>query len=505
MNTPTSINDLPPEMICELFKHLPPRDLIICSMVNRRWRAIYTGFKLHSLVVTTGFRDRLLYKWYHSRPMTSQELCHLGFDRLENQPLLSNLKCLALDGVPMRFDLNSLNRFSQLVQLEIYGYPCDGKPVNLNLPKLSVLAFHFINVRSPLYIDCPVLTVMLYKREPPAKSLLTVKHPETVKRLETDMSGSKLAPFKNVECLVTEGFDLINEVTLLSLPKLKELYYNAGIKEPFRGLNGGIDILNMPDMLDILDRVKGALSKFLNSVRLLREPNFKFRFAGFLLTPKKLDEIDFGVQAGRESVYNEYVYMKNYHLIDPDVSLDFIERLDYTRLMRGTAGELPAGFFEKFPSLSSIEAGSAFVQDADHFLWFLKSLSPLRRLVLKYQFLNDEFYEQLPTSAPLLVELDLHDFRLDMNFDFISKFARLSWLDVRQKVPLNSAIWLVRWLGESEECIVCFHKCEISVMKRRYFNEFSLYDDLNRVEFDTEDLENIVNYLKGLESDAPKA
>ena len=33
----TSIEDLPPEMIFELFKYLHVEDLAICSMVNKRW------------------------------------------------------------------------------------------------------------------------------------------------------------------------------------------------------------------------------------------------------------------------------------------------------------------------------------------------------------------------------------------------------------------------------------------------------------------------------------
>ena len=53
-------------------------------------------------------------------------------------------------------------------------------------------------------IDCPELNVLVY-RETTNASLLKVKHPETIRKLETSMFGPKLAPFKNVECLVTRS------------------------------------------------------------------------------------------------------------------------------------------------------------------------------------------------------------------------------------------------------------------------------------------------------------
>ena len=98
MSSPTSIDDLPSEMICELFKHLCPKDLVTCSMVNKRWHN-YAGFKVHRLVVANYRVDD---KWYHSdRKIEDQELCSSErFSRLANKPLLSNLKHLALCGNP---------------------------------------------------------------------------------------------------------------------------------------------------------------------------------------------------------------------------------------------------------------------------------------------------------------------------------------------------------------------------------------------------------------------
>ena len=65
---------------------------------------------------------------------------------------------------------------------------------------------------------------MLVYRESQDANLLQVNQPETIRKLETNMVGAKLAPFKNVECLVTRQFEAIRKATLQSLPKLKELH-----------------------------------------------------------------------------------------------------------------------------------------------------------------------------------------------------------------------------------------------------------------------------------------
>ena len=147
----TSIEDLPPEMIGELFKCLQPRDLIMCSMVNKRWRSIYAGFKVHRLVASVdGGYD--LHKWYYSNwRIEEAERCSAAiFIPLVKKPLLSNLRHLALCGYKFKFDLNRLNRFKQLVQLEISFGWFSKKKVNLKLPRLKVLAIHSYNERCPL-------------------------------------------------------------------------------------------------------------------------------------------------------------------------------------------------------------------------------------------------------------------------------------------------------------------------------------------------------------------
>ena len=219
----TSIDDLPPEMISELFEYLHLKDLAACSMVNKRWHSVYAAFKLHRLAAIDchpNYPDYELSKWWYdsNRPIHETDRCSPAmFVRLAGKPLLSNLRQLALLPVSrFKFDLNDLNRFSRLEHLEIDIY-FFGEGLHLNLPRLKVLAFHYNNVQCALSIDCPELSTLLYPGED--VDLLEVKHPETIRKLNTDLLGPKLARFKGVESLVTEDFKAINKATLLSLQR----------------------------------------------------------------------------------------------------------------------------------------------------------------------------------------------------------------------------------------------------------------------------------------------
>ena len=453
MSSPTKrticIDDLPPEMICAIFEHLHPKDLASCSMVNRRWHAIHAGFKLHRLVVTDYHPTYDLIKWYHSnQPIQEAERCRPAmFLCLEEKPLLSNLRHLAVAG-SFEFDFNKLNRFRQLVHLEIcIGWL--GGEVHLNLPRLRVLAFHRFNSDCALSIDCPELSTLFYYNED--RKLLDVKHPETIRKLETRMSGPKLALFKSVECLVTKEFEVISKATLLSLPNLRELRYDQ-------------DIGHLVDEFDsapgTVDRVKRTLSEFLGEAKKLRGSDFRFTFSGFQLTNVNVDQIDFGVKVikiiRKEYVFSEYVYMKNCHLIEPD-SMHFVRRVDYTSLMRNVTGEFPRCFFQKFTGIEEVKVAGV-VKDSDHFIWFLKSLRFLRSLELSGSGLGQEFYDQLPAIARSLVRLELSGLcektELQLNFDFLCEFSCLSDLSIYPGLSVRSATSLVRLLGGLKEVYI---------------------------------------------------
>ena len=89
-----------------------------------------------------------------------------------------------------------------------------------------------------------------------------------------------------------------------------------------------------------------------------------------------VDQIDFGVQidegSEREHEFNEYVYMKNYHLIEQS-ALHFVWSVNYTGLLNHVTGEFPRCFAQDFTDIEVVLV-DAIVNDPDHLFWFSKSL-----------------------------------------------------------------------------------------------------------------------------------
>ena len=489
----TGIEDLPSEMISELFNYLPPKNLVASSMVNKRWNSIYAAFKVHKLFVD---EDLKIKKWYDTN-QTVEEKCFCRpamFRLLVEKPLLSNLKRLAIYKYNFEFDFDELNRFSQLVHLEIDIHtPYSQKKLHLNLPKLKVLVFIGWNEDYSISIDCPQLSTLVYQGEKKDANWLDLKHPETIRKLETCMTGPKLVPFKNVECMVTRGLRVISKTILQSLPALKELCYNQDISGMFE--------IESYHGAGTVHRVKRTLSEFLDEAKKLKGSDFRFTFAGLQLTNVNVNQIDFGVQYdetnGEEYVHTEYVYMKYYHLIEPG-TLHFVNWINYTSLLRYVTGEFPRCFSQKFTDVHSVHAGQ--VQDVDHFLWFLKSLKSLRRLFLLKTGLGQEFYDQLPVSAHSLTKLELRDEHCE-NFDFVDQLSRLSDLIIEPTFSLESLPLLIKWLGRFEKGsfnVRLINKCVFNIRKCN-FPEWTVSFEYRHVLLKSENPDEIANLFKALQ------
>lgn len=497
-----SIDDLPPELICELFKHLHLRDLAACSLVNKHWHSIYSSFKLDGLIVNQILHyDRS--KWCHSdRKIEDKHLCHpKWFNHLAKKPLLSNLKHLALSCKSSEFDLNELNRFGQLVHLEIVIKNLEDN-VNLVLPKLKVLVFHYVQCqRCSLLVDCPELSLFDYRGEP-AEGHLEMKHPETIKKLDADIVGSKLAQFQNVECLVARKFEVIDKATLQSLPRLKELHCNVSVESVAQSFDS---------RLRTLDRIKRTLRKFIDDLKVLRGSDFRFSFAGFQLTnPATLDAIDFGlkVYGDFEKMFAEYLYMKNYQLLDPDSTLDFINRIDYTRFtelteltdrfMSNEPVEMTECLLQKFSAIKLVGTNGGAIEDANHFLAFLKSLRSLRSLQLENPELDQEFYDQLPASAPPLSYFRLdQDEEPELNFDFVGKFRNLSVIQIYQHLTLPPFKSLARHLRNLSEGCIHFrvNESRFYLIEKQRDSKVWKIIEFGEI-FETENPEEIPNFLE---------
>lgn len=464
----STIDDLPAEMVCELFKHLDPKSLIACSLVNKLWYALYARIRLDRLVVIKDL-DKCPFKWRYSlrekKRIEERELCGpTMFARLIDRPMLCELKYLALMD-PIQIDPNQLKAFSQLVYLEIaiqsptsmerYNFQ-RGRPnpvrgnLNFNLSNLKVLAFSQCNASWAISIDCPQLSVLAYK-ELGNPNLLAVKRPDTIRKLYTSMGGSKLARFQNVECLITERVKLISTQTIRSLPRLQELRYNATFEKAYGAYGRS------------LSQLKSLWRALLDQATALRRYEFKLVYAGLHLSETTMDEVEVREQTkfDTEVVPNEYFYMMNYPLIDG--SLEFVDRLDYSLLV-GVSKEIPADFSETFSDVRLVVVNGA-VQDPNHLLAFLNSLRrSLRNLHMDLPRLSQEFYDQLPPLANSLVKLVLKESKeIQLSFDFINEIPNLSSLFVEQPLLPESFTSVVRCFSRLVEGSFGF------VLKNKWF------------------------------------
>ena len=493
MSSPTSIDDLPAEIICELFKLLPLKDLVACSAVNRRWRSIFSTFKLYRLVTIDDLLDYHINFCNSNRSVEQVELCHpTTFSHLADRPLLSSLKHLALCGDLPGFDLSKLNGFGQLAHLEIY-FELGETNLNLNLPKLKILEFHCFNYYCHVSIDCPELSFLVYG-DFDEDNLLNLKHPETIRKLDTDMfRPSKLAQFKNVECLRTTELKNLSKATLRSMPKLKELHFNEKIGRLIRhqySRNG---------------EIKRTLRQFMDDLKELDRSNFKFRFAGFQLTEATLNEFDFGaelIRRIRDLAPEEYFYARNYHHIDPDDTLEFVYLLDYSLLLRNSVEEIPMCFFEKFTGVKSIVTNGR-IEDADHFLNFLKSFSLLKSLTLNRVQLKQEFYDRLPAFAHSLIELVVVGCEPQLNFDFIGRMPFLMRLPINQKLSIKSFLSLIKHFDRLAEgfCYLRSKENTFFIQKKKGSKVYEVSEDHFQWMFEAESKEKMVAFVEQLQSD----
>ena len=438
----------------------------------------------------------LIYKWrYPDKRIEEKELCGPEMAaRLIDCPLLSRLKFLLVSRLWSQINLK-LNDFQQLVHLEIQFGPT--KQVNLNLPELKVLVAHG-TTHCALSIDCPKLRLLVYN-EPYDENLLNVKHPESIRKLDTNMFGANLARFRNVECLVTDRFEHISNDTLLSLPKLKEFHFTP--------------IFHSTVQSYAVERMKGVLRVFLNDVQILRKSDFKFTFIGFQLTRKSLDQFDFdvqGVNEGIEFLRIEHICKKNFQLIDPDATFHFVHMLDYSRIKTKETREIPMCFFKRFTGVFAAFAMSP-VSDENHLLGFLKSLISLRILCITKSELTQEFYDQLPVLVPLLKRITLLDNKdndsdynqTSLSFNFISKFFHLSNIEIYPNLSDSSITSLVRSLEKFENYFVTFgFKEDVGkywIDKTRDRKAIKIFDPsditLRTAIFESENLEEILNFF----------
>lgn len=234
MNPSLTIDDLPLEMLCEIFKQLSPKELIKKKRVCRKWNQLISAMKIKRLNVVDVsynlFNDPAEALWYEThRPQLERDVCPPKLlIAMFNSPMLDHLEYLRVNNNPCfelaNFDYNKFNGLPMLVQLD---FSTIDQNLSLNLPKLQI--FSVTNINDPehkLSLKCPKLQVLRYY-EPAGANALHVEEPHKIRILDTSMFGDKLRRFQNVQVLKTDsGCDPNFLESILTLKNLRSLQLN---------------------------------------------------------------------------------------------------------------------------------------------------------------------------------------------------------------------------------------------------------------------------------------
>ena len=418
MASTTTINELPPEILSEVLRHLNLSELIEKKLVSKLWNElISSNVKIIRLVVDP-YNSHYNARWFHvNLPVDwylepcPPNLFLAQFDR----PILSKLKYLRINAFDYETPLirpSDLNRFILLEHLEIELLREYTTDFEWTLPNLRVLKVQFYRLSATEHrelqvsIDAPKLNTVFWDLS------LKLKSPETIRTLDADLNASELSPFQNVEVYRCRAeFNFINDDLIEQLPNLKTLDIYGDINN-IRHAFGGID------------EIRQFLKRLLAIRRRLGRP--RLFFVGIEIKSDELvDNLDLRINDRESSLWSEYssehLYLSNNYPANLQDQLDYVRGVDYTRLLSVTRNEIPTDYFKRFFNIRDVFAFGV-IQDAPHFLTFLKGVEMLECLYLVKPALDQAFYDCLPTFC------SINDFYLEerpeieLNFDFLGRF-----------------------------------------------------------------------------------
>lgn len=452
----TTIHHLPPEMLCEIFKHLDLEELLKKRSVCKLWNSLIGSMKVERLNVDLTYRSHKDWgaAWYETRrPQLERDICDPELlMALCKKPILSNIKYLKINDPPqvsfefMGFDFNDLNAFQQLVQLDLRT---NDQHLTLNLPNLQIFSLMKSNDEYSLKLNCPKLRVLRYY-EPRAANKLVIENSDTIRSLDTSMFGAKLTRFKNVEILRCASPDpAFLDESIFKLKKLKTLHLNVPLA---RAANEYVP----PSLFDM---VKG-LEEFMKAKQRANRSDLEVYFAGVRMAKNDLSDIEanLGVRIGNDRILPEELYLKHYDRLQDD--LDFVWRVDYNRLL-ALKNPLPTDYFDRFWDLKEVKIIGPV--DEQHVLGFFQKARSLRTFDLHGPLFSQSFFDRLPdVCSPTILtlhECDEEKNAIQLNFAFIGKLVRLTWIEFRRDLSWDSVKSLIpelQFIAHHWDCYLYF-------------------------------------------------
>lgn len=412
-----SFEDLPLEMICEIFQKLSLSDLINCKQVDKRCYHAVEMIRVRGLSV----KD--------NKGSNNPDYCHPNLlNNLLNREkliIINKLVCLKIKHFDHKFDYQKINLFKELVHLEMLPV----SNLQFSLSKLEILKFNSVNIYK-IDLNCPKLQELHYTEWEDVNALV-LKNPETIKKLHCNFYGKKLERFRCLEQLESifcyGGFKLLIDDTVWKLLFLNSINFKDSI-DHLRFFWVSVPGINN----NLLLQVKvGILLQDFNRQRILKNSKLVLCFAGLRLTSSaSIERLIFQKESGEIS--EEMLYANNWQLLEETVP--FVENVNYSLLVKQFDLRIPEDYFKRFFNLRKVFVTER-LQDENHFLSFLTDLQkPLKELNLANSILSQSACDQLPKICPALVSFGFANMaQCQLNFSFLSKFKKLDRLAIKFK------------------------------------------------------------------------
>ena len=390
------IDQLPYLCLKRIFKHLSIKDLAKCRAVNRLFKFYAEDTALVELIAVESYWWVEREHWFlTNRPLNfDNEISWEALSCFKSSPFtLDQLKFLQICLWDADVNCELLNRFKQLVQLEIC-MPSEGHSTKtLDLPNLKVLWFY---QHGSYVLKTPKLEALKCQ----AVDRFQFDHPETIKQLECTRMSNQTTKFKNLKVLKCESLGI--ELTAKPLSDWNEL---TELAIEHSGHSSGVDYEAfeswMVNLMRQRDALRRAVKIFLDDVSM----------------------VDVNQLSEREFMPRHIFQFKNHRLLRRESypeqrNVCFNDLVDF-------GVELSSDFFVRFPAIGFILARGSI--DPDAFEYFLKNAKSVYSLELVGTSLDQSFFDRLPSINSQLTKLSMWDTsHLVTNFDFILQFKQLA-------------------------------------------------------------------------------
>lgn len=456
-----SINDLPDEMLCEIFSHLCDiKDVLNTRRVCFRWYDVQRWFmKLNKLTLTES-------------PIEQMKLMK-KIETIEDCP--KKINNFFLNGSDWQmFAEKQVELVNNLKFIRIRLGRREYDYLKFDLPNLEILVCDWWNCEKDIEINCPKLRELVYHERYTKLSGLRVTYPLSVKKLDTDLRGASVRRFENLEDLTTNEFRTLKQVD--RLPKLKRVRFTGN----FYSFSWKTE--------EILEKTKQDIRKIMDKLKSIDNPEIKFIYSGFemnlndrYLETMRLSEVHWDIQ--REGS----IHQMNVSKLVSEVGRKRIWRyspFDSVRMAK------------KLPEVYGLEVGMDKYKNKK-VLKFIRNLKNLKQLDIRSWKGETKFYNQLPKVAPKLrkIVLSKRPFgeRWIVRLDFLNEFPDLVVTRIFAEITREAAETGFLWLSRGSWRIFAFGTLEVDTTIERRNERFSLR--IKEDEWFVKDLSGMIDLL----------